>query len=249
MRLRSRVNVVALVAASAHVGGCAPGVPQHAWTDHDTALRIISERARSVETLAGACRVVLHDPQGGSVTLDGAIAARPPHHLRLQGWKFAKKVLDLTVTPDGTWLEIGRDAGAGAEDGAALEGLDAHRLAEAWALATGDVLAGGLVQIDDAGGPTFEVRAALPEQDGSVVYTVDRRTLTVRKCRVLDARGDVRHVMTLDRYRLIDGIVWPTRVAGTTGARRFVLELSDVQLNGVLVPVAFVPPPRAVRQS
>lgn len=248
MKLRGHVNVLALVGASAVLGGCAPGIPAHTWTNHDDALRIISERARSVETLAGACRVVLHDPQGGSVTLDGAIVARPPNHLRLQGWKFAKKVLDLTVTPNGTWLEIGGDAGADAEDRTALEGLDAHRVAEAWALATGDVLAGGPVQIDDTGGPTFEVHAALPEQDRSVVYTVDRRTLTVTGCRVLDARGDVHHVMSLDRYRLIDGIAWPTRVAGTSGARRFVLELFDVQLNGALVPVAFVPPQLAVRQ-
>ncbi len=235
--------VVALV-----LGGCAPDVPEFAWIGHDAALEVISERARSVETLAGVCIVVLHDPQGGSVTLDGAIAARPPDHFRLQGWKFAKKVLDLTVTPDGTWLEGEHGADGAAEDRATFEGLDAHGVAEAWALATTDVLAGGPVQIDDAGGPTFEVRAALPEQDRSVVYTVDRRTLTVTECRVLDARGDARHVMTLDRYRLIDGIAWPTRIAGTFGARRFVLELSDIELNGALVPAAFVPPLRAVRQ-
>lgn len=243
----TRLVALLMVVASV-LGGCAPGVPEFAWTGHEAALKVISERARSVESLAGACIVVLHDSQSGSVTLDGAIAARPPDYLRLQGWKFAKKVLDLTVTPDGIWLEVERNERGSAEDRAALKGIDGHRVAEAWALATADVLPGRSIQIDDTGGPTFTARAVLPEQDRSVVYTVDRRTLTVTECRVLDARGHVRHVMTLDRYRLIDGIAWPTRIAGTSGARRFVLELSDIELNIVLVPTAFVPPLRAVRQ-
>lgn len=239
-----------LVVVGSVLGGCAPSVPEFVWTDHDVALKVISERARSVETLAGACTVVLHDPEGGSVTFDGAIAARPPDHLRLQGWKFAKKVFDLTVTPEGTWVDVGREMGSDRADRAALRGLTAGRIAEAWALATADVLAAEPLQIDGAGAraATFEVRGELSDPPRTVVYRVDRRTLTVTGCRVLDARGDVSHVITLDRYRLIDGIAWPTRLAGTSGARRFVLEFSDVELNGALAPAAFVPPPRAVRQ-
>ena len=75
---------------------------------------------------------------------------------------------------------------------------------------------------------------------------IDRRTLTVTECRVRSAREEVSSV-TLGRYRLIDDIVWPTRLDAASGGRRFIVELSNVELNGELRPGVFAPPPGAVR--
>ncbi|MHC4908125.1 MAG: LolA-like protein [Planctomycetota bacterium] len=238
-----------LIPSAAWMISCAsaPAPAVIRWTNESDALATITARAASVERVSAACAVTLDDPDRGRVTLEGALVSRLPDHLRLQCWKLSRKVIDLTAIPAGVWLETPQDDehAENIEMSLFADGW----LAEAWALATGSILDRDGVTVRDDGEPTFEARVPLADPPRTVFYTIERTTLTPIACRVLDVDGRERFAMTLERYRLIDGIAWPTRITGTGEQHRFELRLSDVELNGELPNAAFTPPAGAVQRS
>ena len=232
--------------AAAAAPGCAADLPAQPWIDHDHAVRHVADRMSEVRTLTAACVLVLDDPARGAITLEGAVAARPPDYWRLQAWKFTDKVLDVTLTPEGLWVDAKCRDDAADED--ALAGSDFKALAELWTLVTAEALEASSVIIDDRGRGTFDARVDQPDRGRSVIYTIDRRTLTIRLCRLVDADGGAPTSLRYERYELIDGLAWPMHLIGAAPAGSFRLSLSDIELNGPLDAATFTPPRRAIRQ-
>ena len=227
--------------------GCA-ALPTHRWVDPETALSTMEERAAQIKTLSGPGDLALTNERGETVRLEAALAARFPRHMRLRAWKLGHVALDITLTPQGLWVMAGRDPVAGSE---LVGGLDAGRFMEAWAIATGGLFGRRDLSVEDAGGEEFAV-VCPDEREGNrwmIRCLVERSTLTPRTVLVQDSAGIVHYTMVLDRYRSFDGLVWPTRMTGSSEHGSFVLEMAHPEFNEALAPAAFKPPPSAVRQS
>lgn len=231
----------------AAIPGCVSSLPTQPWIDHDHALNVVSTRMNAVETLTANCVLVLHEPSRGSMTLEGALAMRPSGFLRIQCWKFTTKVLDLTLTPEGLWIDMKRRTESEDDDPGAM--FDTERLAEAWMLFMGEMLGNQPVVIDDRGGPAFEARIDQPDLNRSIVYSIERRTLTARRCLLFGIDGELLFSLRYERYRLFDDIACPTLLVGESQAGSFQLRLSDIEINGTLGNRAFRPPRNAVLQK
>lgn len=230
--------------------GCAAeheDLPRFNWTDDQTALRILSERARSVRTVSAAALLTLTRPDGQSVRLDAALAmSLPDKKVRLQAWKFSQKVFDLTFTSNGLWVESASSDAARQRSQPAK--LSAASLARALSLFGGNLFEGPDVQVIDRGGSQFLVRKPLDEGQTILAY-IDRSTLVVRQYRLIDSSEVTRFTLTIPHYQDIGGLIWSMRLAAQSESGRIDLELRDVELNGQMPPNAFVPPPGAEKAS
>ena len=244
-RLRSFASL-SLLAGLALAACAAPPLPAYPWEGPEKALRILADRAASVRTVSATCTLVLSRPDGEGVSLDGAIAAGGTDRLRVRAWKFGHAVFDLTITPDGLWAWSAEDHPKAAE--MLPPEVTAGRIADVWSRAGGALFRGRPLRVEDGGGPRFI--AVFPLEPGTGVWAceIDRDTLTVRRCRVVDPSGRDRQTLSLERYAVVNGIVWPTRVQAVGEQGDITIEMDDVQLNSDLPPSAFTPPSRAVKK-
>ena len=239
---RWTLNVEALlVCISAGLCGCVGSLPTYDWHGTDNALKIMADRAASVEDISATCQVTLTDPAGKSVTLDGALAARGDKLLRLRAWKFNQAVLDLTMNEQGLFIWTGEKVNEQKRE------LHLDHVAKAWTLLSGKLLLQRPAKVVDLGGDKFDLHYAA-EQGGSVVVEVNRATLTPRKYLLLDQRPIVREVVTLDRYELVKGIPWAMRTTAEGSEGSVEVRLHEVDLHADLPEGAFTPPPGAVRE-
>lgn len=245
MILRSFFAAATLVMAA--IPGCAPSLPTQTWIDYDHALLFVSQRMNSVKTLTANCVMVLKEPSRGSITFEGALAIQPPGHLRIQCWKFTTKILDLTLNPDGLWIDMKSRSVSDGDD--QLAGFEPERMAEAWMLFIGEMLETQPVVIDDRGGSTFDVCIDHPELKRTVVYSIDRRTLTAQWCRIYGVDGVMQYSLRFKRYRLFNDIAWPTQLVGESPTGSFILNLYDVKINDSLEIGTFTPTRNSVQQN
>lgn len=226
------------------LGGCAKSaLPTYEWTDHAGALRTVSRRDAELRSLSARCLLTLESTQG-SVRLESALAMQRRGLLRLRAWKFSQAVFDLTMNDDGVHVMAPQQPSR--PEASLTARASAGQIARAWGVFTGDLFDAENLVVQDAGGPTFAVRRALDEQM-SVVCTIDRRTLTPRRYELLDAQGDTRFTLSLDRYHAFGNVVFPTRLAGEGPDGSFVAELDEVEVNIAHPPGTFAPPARAER--
>jgi hypothetical protein len=243
MPCRTLLRLAATLCLGVTLGACASALPRYADVDPAQALTILRERADHVRTLSAACRIILERPDGRSIQLVGALAARAPDHLRIRGWKASQAVLDLTLRPDGLWLYCAQ--GSGAADEPVVDQLTAARVAEAWSLVTGGFRSKSWA----LGGDSAPATLRLVRRDGrtNVVCDVARSTLTVRRCEVIDDDSGARMTLMLDRYRRFGDVVWPARVRSASPRGTVTVLVDDPVFNQSPPPKAFDPPRRAVR--
>lgn len=130
-----------------------------------------------------------------------------------------------------------------------LEGLHAEQVAQVWDLLGGDFFSSAGLKVSDTGGATFRVKRVMSESGSVVACEIDRKTLLARRYRVFDASGVVVFTLDLGRYRLMDGMAFPTRIEALAQHGRIEIALHDAELNGDLEPTVFHPPRRAVKQQ
>ena len=240
LRIISAVLVVLLT------GGCASRIPTYPWTDAQTAVQAMAKQAQAVHSISARCSMTLVNAHGDSVTLESAIALQPPDRLRLRAWKFGQAVFDLTRTPEGVWVMTGADNSDPAK--AMNARLGAVQIARGLAIFNGEMFSDPHLRVVDRGGDTFMLYRAA-ENDTTILCTVDRATLTVRKYELQDRTNQVRFTLTLAGYRQFQNVVWPTQIDGTSGTGKFSASLDDVEINQPLAPNTFVPPRTAKPQE
>jgi outer membrane lipoprotein-sorting protein len=248
-RQLARLGRVCLAAMLLSAPGCAahkpPPLPTYHGLTDAAALRVLAERAASVEALSGRCDLTLTRADGQSVQLDGAIAMAPPDRLRLRAWKFGQAVFDLTLTPQGLWVMAPEDAGR--REKVLPASLSAARFGREWAMLNGGFfLQGDLTTGGDA--KWLDVRRRV-EDGRTILCRVDRATLTPRQYDMRDPHGALRLRLALTDYRLVSGTPWPMKLNARSGDGHIDIRLKDVELNQDLPPNAFKPPRRAERHE
>lgn len=226
--------------------GCANRLPTYRWTDENAALRTLSERELSLQTVSSRCRIALERADGAAVQLDGALAARLPDALRLRAWKLSQPVWDLTILPEGIWLFTAEAPEQGGQSPGSA--IPAARLAQAWSLFTSGFVDGMWAFLPADGSPSLQMRMAPEDTEGDVLCELHRPTLTVRRCQVFDPDGALRLSLLLDRYVAVNGIVFPRRITAVSIAGTITITLDRPAFNVELPPQALTPPRRAVKQ-
>src|SRR6185437_7121635 len=189
-----------LLALSVLAAGCATAPPEnlpaYRWIDDQAALKSLCERSQSVHTVSAECVLTLIRPNGDSVRLDGAVVMRLPASVRMRAWKFSQAVFDLTLTPEGLWIESPPDPDR--REKMLPASVNAAKMARAWAVVSGEFFCDPDVRIEDHGGAQFQVQGRIEGQ--RVICNIARATLTPRTYAVLDSGGVVRFKLTLDHY-------------------------------------------------
>lgn len=222
--------------------GCARREPLPQWPamEPKAAIAQMAQQQEKVRTLTGTGAVTLTRGNGQSVRLDSAVVAEFPERVRLRAWKLGQAVFDLTLTPEGVWMLVA-DKSRRAEILPA--GGNAAKFLGGWAMLHQDFYNEDLLVVGETP-EMLTLRKPLPE-GGAIEAEIDRATLTVRRHRVLDDAGNERFVLEYERYRLVSGIPWATRLLAGGEQGRIQVDLDEVQLNGEMTTNAFVPPRRA----
>jgi len=222
-------------------------LPTYQWIDSQSALRILSDRSHAIQTITASIFLTFFAPNGQSVRTDGAVAFSPLNKcVRLQTWKFNQKIFDLTLTPDGLWIEGPPDKNRRTE--ALRSGVSAAQIARILSLFGSDFFDSPDIRVSDTGGARFTV--VRPLDHGQTMFAeVDRATLTVLEYRLTDPSGVVRFRLGLSRYVDLHGAVWPTKLIAVSSDGKIEIDLRDIELNGDIAANAFVPPPGAEKAS
>lgn len=244
---------LALLAFSIVAGGCRPkappaeDLPAYQWFDKETAIRDLRARADAVRTVSAECTVRLTRADGETVSFDGAIVTRNPGWVRLRAWKFNRAVFDLTLQPAGLWVMTLDDAKR--KEQILPAKVSAATFVRQWSYFNGALFDEAKAGNARVTGDTLVLFDGAPTRgyDSRLHCEVDRRTLTPRRY-VYDDSGQRQFELTLDRYRVVNGIPWPHRLVATGAMGRVVIEQRNVEINGELAPNAFVPPRRAEKQ-
>ncbi|MFA9477678.1 hypothetical protein ACERK3_05150 [Phycisphaerales bacterium AB-hyl4] len=245
-----RVASAVLVMVVCVGAGCQPRapLPTHEWDDFREALRVIEQRNAAIENVSSAFDLTIRRPEGGTVTLEGAMVAERPDRMRLQAWRFHREVMDLVRSPEGTWLWT-------AEQVDEIDEQFAHPQAHEvdWFQAffmTPDPETSQLIEAGGGGEPMV-VRWPLGGGDGETGgwhgrAEIDGATLTVMRIDVYDETDTFVQRVLFSEYRVMDGLVFPMRI-GAEGQWNATLRSHDVELNGDLPTGVFEPPARANR--
>ncbi len=236
------------------VGGCGHSavpklnpLPNFALIDDSTALEILRQRAESVQRISGQCALKLTGNNGESVHLDAAIVMARPDRLRLRAWKMGQAVFDLTLRPDGLWVETPTDPSRAKDVLPATVGAAEFGRQFLW-FTGGFFTEAGPMAHHIAGDRLIFERGS--DAGGRIICQVDRPTLTPGKFEMIDPDGRVRFTLDLSDYRDFGGVLWATHLlASTLEGQKIDITLSDLEFNGELAPHAFDPPPRAIKRQ
>lgn len=240
-------RIIAFLALAAILSGCAHRAKQASltprqWTDPQSALQTLAERAKAVKTVQSEASITISRPDtGDTVRLDGALALQPPDNARLRAWKLGQAIFDLTINPQGAWAVLPQDK----KDQMLPAGKNASQFLRQWSTYLGDFFAEeGLTFDDRKGAERFTVSRKMG--DGTLTCEVERSTLTPRVYRFDDEDGKTRFTLALDGYEEINGQPFPTQmVAKGDGVGQVRVELIDAEINGEIAPKAFVAPRKA----
>jgi len=227
------------------VTGCvaqrpAAPLPQYPLMDATAALRTLQARAARLHTLSGTCTLVLTRSDGQSIQLDAAVAMAPPDRLRLRAWKANEVVFDLTLLPNGLWIETADDPRAKSQIVPAT--LKAAEFSRQLLIFSGGFFDGASVAVVSPAWFVF--------RRDHVYCQVNRSTLTASRYWVVDSSGRTRFTLDLADYSPIDGIPWPMKfTAIQPGGDRIDIQFDAVNVNSTLARGAFIPPRRAEKRS
>ncbi len=225
--------------------GCHPAHPEHlakySAMDESSEVRTLARRSALVKTVSGTGTLELSQPNGDGVVLDVAVVLQMPNHARLRAWKMGQAVFDLTVSPEGVWLETGQQGSRKQQITSA--GDNAARVTRGLSLLSGGFFDDPTLTGFDEGNQLI-LRQQHPNEP-AITCRVDRDTLTPRQFRMVDSTGVERFSLTLGEYADSAGLLWPRKVTAVSSVGTIVVALDDLELNGETAEGAFVPPPRA----
>lgn len=225
-----------------------PGRPiaRFSSLDNDAALTILARRAEMIRAMTGQCELTLKRSGQQVVRLDGLMVMAPPDRVRLRVWKMDQAVFDLTVLPDGVWIERAPQEADGPVVPATVSAVKMSR--ELCWFIGGFFRSPGLAAQPSPKGDLLYRRY---DPDGtSIECQVDAATATARRFNFRDALGNTRFSLDMSDYGEVDGIAWPMRLAAWDAADHGEIDVafSRVEFNGELAPRAFIPPPGAEKQ-
>jgi len=233
-----------LCASLVAVAGCrAPEpIPTYPSASASESFDRMQARAAQMRDVSGEGEITLVNADGNSVRLDAAFALAPPDQARVRAWKLGQAVLDLTVTGNGAWLFLPRTD----EHAASLRSAagDASRALHEWLALLSNRPDAGASDVRTTSDQFIITRSG--KDASTITCMIDRPTLTPRRYIVRDSAGSQRFTLSLEQYRVVGPIVWPTKVKASASNGKFVIDLRDIEINQA-PPRAFEHPARAER--
>ena len=156
---------------------------------------------------------------GQVIHLDALMVMARPDRLRLRAWKMGQAVFDLTLRPDGLWVETPGDPSRAKEVIPAAVGAAEFARQFLW-FTGGFFTEPGPIDSRLEGDKLHLQRVT---DSGSMIFCeVDRATLTPRRFQLLEGKGGkapVQFTLEMTGYQDFKGIVWPTflRLPRSTG--------------------------------
>lgn len=225
-------------------GGCASTRVSYPWQGVEAGAARMRERDEKVRSIQAEARIVLTNAAGQSVVVEGLLLLDPGAGARLRAWKFDQPVLDVTRTPEGTWVWMGRQGDERAREWIAR--AMAPDGVVAWSFLPGLLVATANGPADQDADATFELVGAADDRGNRVQARFDRATLTLRELGWTDANGRELSRVRCERYRWIAGQPCPGRVSASSPHGSMVMDVGRVEVNVPLAPRAFVPPTDAL---
>ena len=236
---------IAILAIAIALAGCRAAqdpIPVYALRPSGESLDVIRQRSAQIHDISGQGDITLTNAAGNSTALDGVFVFAPPDRARVRAYKFGQAVLDLTITPDGSWLFLARsDEHAGQLRSGSND--IGHALRQ-WLILLADPVGGADVSFEET--PTQLIVHRSLSADTNVICMIDRATLTPREYRLLDRQGNVRFTLRLDAYRVVGPTVWPTQIRAISPTGTIAIDLHDLSAD-VAPARAFDHPARAER--
>lgn len=221
--------------------GCSANLPVYPTMSDADAVALIATRLHHVRSISASADLTLTSGSGQTVSLDGALVARPPERARLRAWKFGSPVLDLTIVPEGVWAyAASRDASPSAD----MTKLPAQGVSRSIEMLSGAYFDRARPMPQESTDVTLVVVGQAFGRD-DVRCAIDRATLTPRRF-WLTGDGQKLEIL-LDAYELIGTIAWARRMEFRGPDGMIEIRLGGIELNGELPENAFVPPARATR--
>ena len=227
-----------VLTASIAIAGCAAPLPTYpASTPDEAALAIIADRLEGTRTLVSEAETRLVAPDGRTIHLETAIAARFPDHLRLQAWKFSTLVLDLTIVPEGTYLYLAEETQVnGSLQAAAVDFGDGTRLM------SGEFFRSAR-PLPNESTPSMLIAAGPGPRGEEIRCQIDRATLTPRQFRFPGAEV----TLELNSYALVGAKPWAREIRLFSASGEVTVRLRNPELDTEVSDGAFTPPRRARR--
>ena len=210
-------------------------------------MAVLAQRSSTLRSFSGSGTLTVRSPEQGVVTLEVAVVARRPDQFRIRAWKLGRSAADILLQGE----EVRATLDKRVKEEGLIEGVQSLRHA---LLSTDAEFLSRAVEHPSTSNQTLVVRGAT---SGGVrlLCEIDRATLTTRGVRVEWEDADEpagepgATSLTLERYRVIDDTVWPTRIRAVHGTREATLRFDWVEFNADIPPGALPPPPEAVDGS
>lgn len=208
-------------------------------------LEVLADRSNRVQHIMSSGTMQV-EADGKSVKLDIALLASGDRQLRLRAWKLSRAVFDLTRDGDDLWIWHAEqdDETQGTTSKPQLPNL--RQLSTGWRLASSQVFTSPPDELTTGDPLVAAYRLSSNEtSDTTARFMIDRDTQTVTRIEVDDAENNTHAIFEPSRYRLVDGIPWPTQLVLRSDDLELTITLDSVELNGVLTASAFRPPRNA----
>lgn len=231
------VRMTSLLLVMACLAGCALPLPEYEMMSTEEARRVMAERFRSVCVVRTVGRLTMTSSDGRRTSADFA-AVHDRSQMKLRIWKLSTVVYDLTVTNDGVWVY---DA---LKDRDSTGALDFHDIHQAWRLLMGSFFLGPAARVRSLDNATITYE--LQQGFETTRCAIDRRLLVPRTYTII-RRSNEALSMELSRYRMTEGMAWPTRMtlSGPTG--HIQIRFSDISFSEIDTTAIFKPSRRAER--
>lgn len=243
MRIMRYFTLMLLVGLTISTSACRSPLPHYPWKGKDAAVTTILSHGR-LETFSSACRLTLLSTDKSRIRLDGAIAAQPPDHFRIQTWKFGRNAFDLIITPNHRWI-VASDK---LKDQETSDVPDFEALL-AW-LNLDQLLDQSNHVVSETSttmtlGPAPVASGVLQAQQGTYIV-INKATRTCRRLYSIDDSGEITESVILSDWTVLANRPWPLRITANAASGQIDLRLHDVVLNESLPAAAFKPPRQAV---
>ncbi len=245
--------VPALLTSCALTSGCAtdanfnPLPTYTALSDRDS-LSLVAARQTLIKTVSARCDIVLTDPQGQTVNLDGALLAIPVTptgpNVRLRAWKLGQAVFDITLTSGQAWLIAPDNPRVPNPNESPNPAQTSRRIAAALDFIGPAFFESATITSST---PIVITATSAPTNLPETLCVIDRATLTPQRFTTgfTSSTPTATSEIIFSDYRLVSGIPWAHHLHLTSPGGTVSISMSDVELNVELPPSAFVPPARA----
>ena len=235
MTLVGRIIVLSLVAAC--LAGCASRLPEYDLMSSEETWSLMADRYRSVSTVRTVGRLTMTSSDGRRTSADFA-AVHDRSRMKLRIWKLSTVVYDLAVTNDGVWVY---DA---LKEGDATASLDVHDIDQSWRLLLGSFFLGAAARVHSLDGSTMTYESR--HDNESIQCVIDRRRLVPRTYTIRRPSSEAL-TMEISRYRMTEGMAWPTRMTLSGPAGHIQIRFSDISFCEIDTAAVFKPSRRAER--